>query len=175
MEMTITEKETMYGKVESLCKKLANNYALKCSESFEVMLSEVHVAFLKACDTYEESYGTKFTTHLVWQVRSHMGAFIKKQKIRNMDSLDVTKEETIPSPTNHSFGDSIHDLFKEGSDLCKVVVTALIETPELLGITHSDSPYEMKVKLKSKMREEYKMKERDFSKLFKEIRTLLYN
>lgn len=93
-----------YSDVKNMLFKAAHTFAQRHNVPFDEMLSEAHVAFIKAFDNYNPKRGrrkTKFTTWLYFAVHCDLTTAIQKRykHINRHEDLDDDFEEAHVNPT----------------------------------------------------------------------------
>ena len=118
-----------YTDVKCMLFKAAHTFAQRHNVPFDDMLSEAHVAFIKAFDNYSPKRGrrkTKFTTWLYFALHCDLTTAIQKRykHLNRHEDLDDEVEEARTEPTFF-----LADLRTQLSDEALHIVGVLLDPP----------------------------------------------
>ena len=128
--MNHQDVDSLYKTVEKIVHKLAWDTAQRYPISYEESLSEAHLAFMKAVQSYNPERGTQFSSWCYFTVWTHLkDVVMKRSKERVFFIPEVTEEMAGEAPPTEA--PSVQ-LAKELGEDAKLLVEMLLETPEEL-------------------------------------------
>ena len=117
----------IYSVYQKCLFKLVHTYVKKSRFSFDELMSEANMGFIKAVDTYNKNKA-KFHTHLYITVNGRLSHYCNQKNVFNnfYENLNI---EYQPGNTNPEQNASFKDLIDSMSTEAKEVINMVLNTP----------------------------------------------
>lgn len=118
-------------KVERMLCDLAWRTALAYPVLFEEAKSEAYYAFMRACEQFDRTRGSKFSTWCYFWVWTHLKTFVTRRSVDPLYFTDTLPEEAA-SEEPSKFRECLEEVINDLSEDAKEIMSLLLETPKEL-------------------------------------------